>query len=117
VFIASTGGEIIEMTTRYLTFWEFPVEDTERAIMKWNRFLEASKKTPLKYPKFVFYPIGTGKLNEGIAIVEVENEEQLTNYLLFVSPEFKMKFVPVLEITKTFELYNKTKEELKAELR
>ena len=56
-------------------------------------------------------------MNEGIAIVEVENEEQLTNYLLFVSPEFKMKFVPVLEITKTFELYNKTKEAMKAELR
>jgi hypothetical protein len=103
--------------TRYLTFWEFPVEDIDRAIIKWNKFIESSKKMPLKFPKFVFPPIGAGKLNEGIAIVEVENEEQLTNYLLFVSPEFKLRFVPILEATKTFEVYNKTKEEMKVELR
>jgi hypothetical protein len=78
--------------TRYLTFWEFPIEDTDRAIMKWNKFIEATKKTPLKYPK-------------------------LTNYHLFVSPEFKLRFVPVLEATKTFETYNKIKEEMKVELR
>ncbi len=105
------------MTTKYVTFWEFPIEDTDRAIMKWNRFLEITKKTPMKYPKFVFYPIGLGKLNEGISIVEVENEEQLTNYLLFVSPEFKLRFAPILEITRIFEVYNKMKDEMKVELR
>jgi hypothetical protein len=103
--------------TRYLTFWEFPIEDTDRAIMKWNKFIEATKKTPLKYPKFVFPLLGAGKLNEGISIVDVDNEEQLTNYHLFVSPEFKLRFVPVLEATKTFETYNKIKEEMKVELR
>jgi hypothetical protein len=104
------------MTTKYVTFWEFPIENTDRAYMKWNKYIETSRKMPMKYPKFLFGPTGVGKLHEGIGIIEVENEEQLHN-LLYLSPEFKLEFEPLFDLPKTFELFNKAKEEMKVEMR
>jgi hypothetical protein len=72
--------------------------------------LEEMKKAPEKYPKYIVPPHGIGEVCKGISILEADNEEQLINYILAVTPEFKIKFAPLIESSKAIELYMKTKQ-------
>lgn len=75
--------------------YEFAVEDQDEMLEKWGKYLETSAKTPEKYPKYIFGPYGlaqTGDSIKGISIMEIDNDEQLINYMLALSPPLKAKF-------------------------
>jgi len=94
---------------KFVKFWEIPEEGMEEAIQKWQKYLEESKKTPEKYPTYVFPPHGQGTILKGVSVMEADNEEQLINYILALSPPFKIKFEPLLDSNKTIETYLKMK--------
>lgn len=94
---------------KYVKFWEVALADQDEAIEKWGKYLEKSKKTPEKYPRYVVPPHGVGEALKGISILEVDNEEQLINYLIELAPPLKAKFVPLIDSTKYIETYMKTK--------
>jgi hypothetical protein len=94
---------------KYVKFWEVAIEDRDESIEKWGAYMETSKKTPEKYPRYIFPPHGVGEALKGISIMEADNEEQLINYILELSPPLKIKFVPLLDATKYIETYMQTK--------
>jgi len=94
---------------RFVKFWEICSEDIEKGIPKFMKLLEDMKRTPENYPKYIIPPYGIGELFKGISIMEADSEEQLINYILAVTPEFKIKFVPLIESSKAIEMLMKTK--------
>ena len=94
---------------KYVKFWELSQEDMDEGIEKWGKYIEKSKKTPEKYPTYVFPPHGLGQGSKGISIMEADNEDQLINYIIELSPPFKIKFAPLLDSTKYIETYMKAK--------
>ena len=105
----STKMERRDENLKYVKFYEYAMEDTDELIEKWGKYLEKSKKTPEKYPTYIFPPHGLGNMFKGISILEADNEEQLINYFFELSPPLKIKFVPLIDSTKATEMYMKTK--------
>lgn len=94
---------------KYVKFWEVAIEDWDEVAKKWGAYLEKSKKTPEKYPSYIFPPHGVGEALKGISIMEADTEDQLINYILELSSILKIKFVPLLDATKLMETYMKSK--------
>ena len=75
--------------------YEFAIADQDEMLEKWGKYLEKSAKTPEKYPKYIFGPSAvaqSGECMKGISIMEIDNDEQLINYILELSPPLKAKF-------------------------
>jgi hypothetical protein len=94
---------------KFVKIWEVSPEDMDEAVEKWGKYLEENKKTPEKYPTYVFPPHGIGKISKGISIMEADSEEKLINYILALSPPFKVKFEPLLDSEKAVGAYLETK--------
>jgi hypothetical protein len=92
---------------KYAKFWEFRPEDMDEAIEVWGAYLEESKKTPEKYPTYLYPPHGFGDISKGVSIMEADNEEQLINYMVALAPSIKIKFVPLVDSSKIVEAYLK----------
>lgn len=96
---------------KYVKFWEVPkLTDMDAAIAKWQQLLAAMEATPAKYPTYVFGPHGIGQTLKGISVLEADTEDQLINYILALSPEFNIKFEPLLDAQKTVASYLKSKQ-------
>jgi hypothetical protein len=75
--------------------YEFAIEDEDEMLEKWGKYLEKAQKTPEKYPKYIVGPYAyaqSGDVMKGISIMEIDNDEQLVNYILELSPPLKAKF-------------------------
>lgn len=94
---------------KYAKFWEFRPEDMDEAVIVWGNYLEESKRTPEKYPTYLYPPHGFGDITKGISIMEADNEEQLINYMLALSPPIQIRFVPLVDSSKVVETYLKLK--------
>lgn len=80
---------------KIVKYYEWALEDQDTLFAKWGKYLEKSAKTPEKYPRYIFGPAGHTKFGDcikGISIMEIDNAEQLINYMLELSPELKAKF-------------------------
>ena len=80
---------------KVVKYYEYAVEDQDEMTEKWEKYLEKSAKTPEKYPTYIFGPSAfaqAGESMKGISILEVDNEEQMINYLKELSPPLKAKF-------------------------
>ena len=96
---------------KYVKFWEVPrSSDLDAAIAKWQKLLAAMEATPAKYPTYVFGPHGIGQTLKGISVLEADTEDQLINYILALSPEFNIKFEPLLDGQKTVATYLQSKQ-------
>ena len=97
---------------KVVKYFELALEDQNEMVEKWGKYLEKSAKSPDKYPKYIFGPAGLAKVGEsmeGVSIMEIDNEEQLMNYMLELSPPLKAKFVLLYDVGKYTELYMKMK--------
>jgi hypothetical protein len=75
--------------------YEYAKADEAKMLELWGKYLEKSAKTPEKYPKYHFGPYGfaeSGDTIRGVSIMEIDNDEQLINYMLDLSPPLKAKF-------------------------
>ena len=94
---------------KYLKYWDVPDDKMDEAIQKWGAYLEKSQKTPEKYPRYIFPPHGMGKASGGVSIMEADNEEQLINYMVELTPPMTLEFVPLIDSNKFIETYIKHK--------
>ena len=94
------------MTFNQYEFWG----DMDKAIEKWKKYLEERKKTPEKFPKYIFLPHGAGEFSKGISIIEHDNDEQLLNHITFLWPEIKVKAEPAIDLSKAIEIYMRSRQ-------
>jgi hypothetical protein len=70
---------------KFIMFWEYSREDTDKVLQKFQKFLEGIKKNPEKHVKAIFpahhlgEPSETGMM-KGITIYESDDEEKLIDY-------------------------------------
>jgi len=95
---------------KYVMFWEFCPENLDKVIVKLMRQNKLAEEHPEDYPRIVFPTHSMGGSFKGLAIVEVEDEKQLSNMVIAYMPEMTMKFVPLIDGRKFIELYKKSKQ-------
>lgn len=93
---------------KFIVYAEWCPEDMDKVIEKSRQLMAEGEKFPDKYPKGLSSPYQLVGESKGVRLYEGD-EEQLTNYALHYMPEVKLKFVPIVEFTKTVELYQKMK--------
>jgi hypothetical protein len=99
---------------KFIAFWEYSVEDTDKVISRMQKWGEVLKKAPEKHVKYIFPPHNLSTVNEkgnlnGISIFEADDEEKLVDHILNHLPEMKIRIVPLFDATKGMELYLKMK--------
>jgi hypothetical protein len=80
---------------KIVKYFEYATEDQDVLLAKWGKYLEKSAKTPEKYPRYIFGPAGHAEMGDcftGVSIMEIDNEDQLINYMLELGPELKATF-------------------------
>jgi hypothetical protein len=114
------GGELYKYQERkgdtknmkVVKHYEFAIEDQDEMLEKWGKYLEKSAKTPEKYPKYIVGPYAlaqTGDSMKGISIMEIDNDEQLINYILELSPPLKADFKLLFDTAVYVPAYMATK--------
>jgi len=99
---------------KFIMFWEYSREDTDKVLLKFQKFHEDIKKNPEKHVKPITpaYHLGepseTGMM-EGLTIYESDNEGKLIDYVASYYPEMRIKIVPLMDSAKTAEAYLKMK--------
>ena len=92
--------------------YEFAEEDRDEMFEKWAKYLEKAQKSPEKYPKYIYGPAGlaeSGVCVKGVSIMEIDNEEQLINYMLELSPPLKARFDILFDGGKYVQTYTQMK--------
>ena len=94
---------------KYICFWEFKPEDFDKILEKYKQAMEEREKGSEKFPKIIFPPHGMDGEWKGFTIYENVTPEQMINMAFYFAPEEKLKFVPIFEVAKAVELYQKMK--------
>ena len=99
---------------KFIMFWEYSREDTDKVLQKFQKFHEALKKNPEKHVKPITPTYHLGEPSEtgmmkGITIYESDDEEKLIDFVVSYYPEMRIKIVPLMDSAKTAELYLKMK--------
>lgn len=97
---------------KIVKYYSFALADQDKMLAKWGAYLEKSAKTPEKYPKYIFGPAGHATVDdcvEGVSIMEIDNEEQLINYMVELSPPLKAEFKLLYDGGKYVQAYMATK--------
>ena len=89
---------------KYLVEWKYDTEKGDETIKLNMEYMKAYEKNPGKYYEYVFPPhyIGNGK---GVSVVEITDPAQLVNAQVFLERGFKMKFIPITDITEQITTY------------
>jgi len=80
---------------KVVKIFEINLKDQDEMFEKWGKYLEKAAKNPEKYPKYIFGPAMIAKTDEsikGVSIMEIDNDEQIINYLLELAPPLKAEF-------------------------
>ncbi|NHJ31433.1 MAG: hypothetical protein FK732_01090 [Asgard group archaeon] len=88
----------------FIVFWEYDPDDLKKVVNKLKDFEKEIKKNPNKYPKLTFGPYLFGGESKGIAVCDIEDDEQPVNFHLYFQAELKMSFVPIVEVDTALEL-------------
>ena len=94
---------------KYIAFWEFCPEDIDKVIERYKQVIAERQKFPDKYPKVIFGPFGMGGESKGFVGLETDDPEQMAKWVLAYWPVERINFVPILEVSKWIELYQKIK--------
>ncbi len=94
---------------KYIMFWEFDPEKRDDVIKKLEQMRKGIKATPEKYPKFISKNYAMVDGPEGFQIVETDDPEHLSRFVLHYMPEVRFRFAPIIEVAKSVELYGTEK--------
>ena len=92
--------------------FEYAKADEPKMLDLWGKYLEKAAKTPEKYPKYIVGPYAlaqAGDSMKGISIMEIDNDEQLINYILELSPPLKANFKLLFDTAVYVPAYMATK--------
>lgn len=74
---------------KYIVFWEWDEEDTERGIEKTRKIDELREKYPARFPKSLGSSYARESPPSGFTLFEA-TEEQLENWKEFYKPELRV---------------------------
>ena len=80
---------------KFVWHWEWDLKDIEMETELSNKFQEAIKKFPDKFPQMG--PTRFTGRSKGFRVIEAENEEQLLNLVTFWAPTECWKLTPFFE--------------------
>ncbi|MEM2841775.1 MAG: DUF3303 family protein [Thermoproteota archaeon] len=86
---------------KFIAFWEFNAEDTNKVIEKFKVQVAEAEK----FPKTIFGPYNFIGETKGFTILETDDPDKLMNSAIYYDPELKFKFIPIIETTKGAELW------------
>jgi len=97
---------------KYIVFTE-QIQDLEKVREKFAKLLADREKFPGKYPKLLFpnhsfMDTSPGGKRKGFAVVE-GTPESLAKWITDVDGAWGLKYVPIVESTLMWELYEKMK--------
>ena len=93
---------------RVFVTWEYETENVDKLIAKEMKYQELIKKTPEKYPKNVIQ-VHIVDRNKAVSIWDVDNQEQITNKLIYMLPEAKATITPIIEAADFIKFYMQSK--------
>jgi hypothetical protein len=107
-------GKMEVRRIKFIMFWEYSRDDTDKVLQKFQKFHEALKKNPDKHVQPITPSYNLGESSEtgmikGITIYESDDEEKLIDFVVSYYPEMRIKIVPLLDSEKSAELYLKMK--------
>ncbi|MBD3206208.1 hypothetical protein GF319_07675 [Candidatus Bathyarchaeota archaeon] len=97
---------------KVIKHYEFAIAEQDEMLQIWGEYLERSKKNPEKYPKYIAGPFivaQTSEMMKGVSIMEIDNDEQLVNYILDLSPPLKAKFELLYDSSSYIPIYMERK--------
>ena len=94
---------------KYIGFWSYAPEETQKAIDTWKASLEKRKKNENRYPKTIFGPYQYNGQTSGFTCFEAENPEQLTWLQTDYIGVLSWEFVPIIANEKAAEIFIKNK--------
>ena len=94
---------------KYIMFWEFDPEKREEVIKKLDAIRKEIKEKPEKYPKFISKNYAMIDGPEGFQIVETDDPEHLSRFVLHYMPEVRFRFAPIIEVSQSVELFKSEK--------
>ena len=94
---------------KFIGYWDYPPEFTQKAIDTWKASLEKRKKHGDKYPKTIFGPFQYNGQTNGFTCFEVDNPEQLTYLVTDYIGVLTWEFYPIIENEKAAEIFMKHK--------
>ena len=99
---------------KFIMFWEYSRDDTDKVLQKFDKFHEALKKNPEEHVKPITPAYHLGETSEtgmmkGITLYESDEEEKLIDYVVSYYPEMRIRIVPLMDSAKTAKLYLKMK--------
>ena len=84
-------------------------EDIDKVIERFHETQAIQWKDPERFPKVLFGPFFMDELNEAFCVWEADNPDRLTSLALQYVPLQTIKFVPLFEVPRLLELYQKMK--------
>ena len=88
---------------KFVVFWAFCPENREKVLAKSKEWEKELKQNPEKYGRIMRLQDGTGigfgmiGKYKGFRLMEVDNEEQMLNMVLFWTPLTKFTHVPIIQ--------------------
>ncbi len=70
---------------KYVWHWEWSMEDWDKEMELSQKWDKALKENPKQFPKMLTSTLFTGRC-KGFRVIEAENDEQLTNMIIFWWP-------------------------------
>ncbi|MEM3640763.1 MAG: DUF3303 family protein [Candidatus Bathyarchaeia archaeon] len=93
---------------KFIAFWEYRAEDTNKVIEKFRQVsMEREKRT--EFAKLVYGPYSFNGERKGFSVYETDDPDKLMSLAVFYAPEMNWKFIPIIETAKGAELWLKMK--------
>lgn len=89
---------------KFIGFWEFDPKDFDKVLKKY-----LDQNSWPDFPETISEGYGLGGETEGFQLLETDNPEHLANLSLYYMPEMTYRFVPIFEVSKVVENYQKMK--------
>jgi hypothetical protein len=90
---------------KYLYTYEFDLENADEISGRNRELDKAIEQFPHRYPKL--HPAALTGLCSGFRIIEAENEEQLTQLVMFFYPLERWQIKPIFEGKKVSQVWRK----------
>ena len=95
---------------KYLAYWEFDLENREKAFEMQAKAATARKEKPDDFPDTVLGAHNIAGSSKGLTIFETDDPEKLLQVSLRFSPVVRWKFLPLYPIGTIRELIKEIKQ-------
>ncbi len=93
---------------KYVVFWEFNPDDWDKIIEILPEYAKDTEENPGKYHEYLLAGHLFAGQTKGFSVVEA-TPEQISNVFLVFKSVLRIKFIPIVELSKVIEQYSENK--------